>query len=186
MGNVSTFDYARDPLPDWVVAITRLRFPRHAAPAGLAFVVSIGVLCGCIAIEQQRLWNAEEAQRATTASYLHVKEQLAASDLEVADANTLLALDRELRAVRASGYERARLLADIGAEMPSSAWLTDVAPAGGASQVSGQAEDVRAIERMLLRLNGGRFGNVVLEHVSRVERVHGPALFEFAIQLDRL
>jgi hypothetical protein len=115
-----------------------------------------------------------------------VKEQLLAANLEIADANKLLAIDRRLRVVRASGYERARLLAKIGADIPADAWLTNVTPAGGTAHVSGQAENLSAVERILLRLNGGPFGNVALEHVSRIERVHGPTLFAFAIDVDRL
>lgn len=183
---MTSFDYLHDPLPHWLAELLRMRLPRRARASALALGVASAVLLSCVGIQHERAARAERAWEAAQANLEAASARLSAERISVANVKHLIAIDGEIRGFHASGFRRAQALAAFAARLPAHAWLTTLSPGEGDTIVGGRAESVSTIGALLHGLNAARFGNVVLQRVSRVERSAAGPLFEFTLQIERL
>jgi hypothetical protein len=106
--------------------------------------------------------------------------------VSVADVKHLIAIDDDIRGFHASGFRRAQALAAFAARLPARSWLTALSPEDGRTIVGGRAQSVATIGELLRGLPARRFGRVVVQRVSRVERAAAGPLFEFTLEIERL
>lgn len=137
-------------------------------------------------IQHERSVRAERAWESAQAEVAAVRERLAAERLSIADVKHLLAVDGEIRGFHASGYRRAQALAAFAARLPAHSWLTALSPEDGRTIVGGRAESIATIGELLRGLPAERFGRVVVQRVSRLERSAAGPLFEFTLEVERL
>jgi hypothetical protein len=182
---VTRFDFLHDGLPDAIEGALAFRLPRRFRTAAVAFVTLLCVLATCGAFESART-NAASAIEARERSRLEIaKDRLAAANLELDEVATLIATDRRLRALRASGVSAAMRLARIGNVVPRGVWLSSVQPSPAGFDVEGEAVNLGAVNRALSSLlDGDAHGRARLLRLTRVSRARGPALVTFTLQLQ--
>ncbi len=186
MERLTSFDYLHDPLPHWLAELLRLRLPRRARSSAFALAIASAVLISCVGLQHERRARAERAWEAAQSGLAAASTRLAAERVSVANVKHLIAVDTEIRGFHASGYRRAQALAAFAARLPARSWLTALSPEQGRTIVGGRAESIAAIGELLRGLSSARFGDVVVQRVSRAERSAAGPLFEFTLAVERL
>lgn len=169
------FDYLRSARPVALARIFDVRVPQrfHAALAALG--AGLAIVAGACAIEAYRLHEALRVQALYERRYDDVRAQLRQSTLYYDRVRAMVALDRRVRRITASGYADARTLAAIANGLPPHVWLTAIAHDAAGVSLAGHARDLSVLSktmRGLMRMNELRAPALVR---ASEEKLHGHA-----------
>ena len=148
------FDYLharRMPLWQGVRVPERL----HAGLCALAGAAAL--VTGAWSIETVRLQDALAVQETYQARYDRAQQELERADVLYDRARTLVALDRQVRAIAASGDADARELAEIANRLPRTAWLTGISHDATGLVLQGRAADLSAVGEVVRGFLNARY-----------------------------
>jgi len=137
------FNYLGEPaLVDRLHAI---RVPAALRAPLLALVSVAFIVLAWWGIELRNLSAAVNEERVASTRLEASRIDLARTKVLRIDLQAMLALDRQLRAIRLSGSQLGVRLADIANRIPQRAWLTSIAPVQGGMDINGRAEGMAAL-----------------------------------------
>jgi len=149
------FDYLHDGVPDAIDRLRNVRVSNEVKRALVACVVALLFASGTFGIERLRVAQAASIDAQAYARLTATRRELAATNLERIRIETLLDLDRRLRAIHRSGALLARRIVDIANHVPTHVWLTTIARTPSGITIDGRAEGLRAVSETIAAFTGG-------------------------------
>lgn len=173
-----SFDYLHSARPDIIVRILEFRIPSRLQSAIAALAGSIVIAGGAWGIESYRLSAALTVETTYQANYERSETALARENVYFDRVKNLVALDKRLRDITASGNVTARRLAQIGNALPQKAWLSSISRDGDGLLLEGGASDMASVGRVLSALtNAHGISNPTLVDASADSRADGTVKF---------
>lgn len=163
MGTLMHFDYLHAARPAWIAAVTKFAVPAHLLHASYALAAAAAIVAGAGWIEHSRALQAQKSEALYRQRYDRSVRSVNQVHVYSSRVAALVALDRRVRGIVASGDANARKLADIADHLPPHAWLTSVTFDAGGLELEGRARNFEVL--------GG-----VMRELMRAQRVHNPVL----------
>lgn len=182
---MTSFNYLRSAHPDWLVRVLEFRIPERTQPALMALVAAAFVVGGAWLLDEHRLTEAHRIESAYREKFMTSRRALEKMNLYYAQVQTLVALDKRVQDIAASGQADAQRLADVANVLPQRAWLTEIAHDSGGMTINGRAENLRVLSdvlRSLIRTRGIR--NPTLAQAHAVGTPNLKTLIEYTIHAD--
>jgi Tfp pilus assembly protein PilN len=153
---MTRFNFIGAPDPPFAAqlrALAGLPDVRRAALAALACLI----LCAAAAVAEYR--GLEHALARLDAAHVRargVDSRMAVARAEQAELNRLFALSSAIRAIHASGAERAAVIAEIGDRIPAGVRIRQMEGDAGGTTISGEANTYPALAGALRSLESAR------------------------------
>ena len=122
----------------------------------VAVMVAIITASSAWAVEFYRLSAAEGLERAYQLQFQDSERKVAATRVRVKGLDELVALDRRVLQIRASGGTEALRLADIANHLPNDTWVSAIAKDASGIAVEGSSADLRSLAETIDRLARAR------------------------------
>lgn len=152
MTRPSSFDYLRAyPTLEEIAFACRVPRPLRSACRALCYS-SLFALCAWT-LESVRLHRAAQVEQVNAKRYAQQLGVLAAAKIHEKRARLLTGLDRQVRAIAASGRTEARRLAALSADLPENVWVTSITPERTGVTLEGRTRDLTGVSSALVRLN---------------------------------
>jgi hypothetical protein len=149
---MTSFDYLHSTRPAWLRRALEFHIPERMQAAVLAVVCAIGVSSAACAIERVRLSDALRLEGAYRQKFETSQSAMQKTKVHYARVRALVALDREVREIAASGNVDARTLAAIGNALPARAWLVSITHDRDGIMLEGRAPNFGVIAEVLRSL----------------------------------
>lgn len=143
--------------------LLEVRIPERFYSALLALAAAVIVVAGAWIIESYRLRDALSVQAVYQQRFDRTQEQLRAANVYNDRVRAVVALDRRVRGIAASGDADARTLAEIANRLPQHAWLTAISHDETGLTLEGRAKNLAVL--------GG-----VIHELMRAKHLHSPTL----------
>lgn len=140
-----------------------LALPRQLQAPVFALACALLIVCSACAIERARLQHARNVEAIYRGRFEHSERGVKRTHLYYNRVIRLVALDRRVRAIVASGDADALRLAEIADALPERVSLTSIARAGSVIDLEGEAQDFRLV-------------GAAIRALARVSRARNPAL----------
>lgn len=163
MGELMQFDYLHAARPSWFAALTKCAVPAHLLHAAYALAAAAAIVAGSGWIERSRVLEQQKIEALYRQRYERSMRAVHRVHVYSSRVAQLVALDRSVRGIVASGDANARKLADIADHLPPHAWLTSVTFDADGLQLEGRARNFEVL--------GG-----VVRGLMHAQRVHNPVL----------
>lgn len=169
---MTSFDFLRSARPDWLQRVLEIRVPQRLHSALIGLLASLTVIGGAWAIEQHRLAGARAIEAEYRVRFEVSERVLLTTKVFYDQVQALIALDRRVRGIVASGDADARRIAEIANNLPDHAWLTSISRDPSGISLEGRAENLGV-------LSG------VMRGLMRARNLHNPTLTSAQLISDR-
>lgn len=137
--------------------------PRRLQAPAFALACALLIVCSAWAIERARLQHAQHVEAVYRNRFERSERGVKRTHLYYNHVARLVALDRRVRAIVASGDADALRLAEIADALPERVSLTSIARAGSVIDLEGEAQDFRIV-------------GAAIRALARVSRARNPGL----------
>jgi hypothetical protein len=143
------FDYLHSARPVLLQRILEIRIPERVHGALFAVGASAAVIAGAYGIEAYRLREALNVQTVYQQRYDDAQRLVKGANVYYDRVRAIVALDRRVRDIAASGDADARMLAEIANRLPRHAWLTGISHDGSGIALQGHAKDLSVLSSVM-------------------------------------
>ncbi|HEV3153402.1 MAG TPA: PilN domain-containing protein [Candidatus Baltobacteraceae bacterium] len=150
-----TFDYMHSARPRFVTRLIEWRIPSRLQAPALALLCAVICVAGAWTIEHRRFAGALSMESEYQRRYDRIHVQVVRADLYYQRICELVALDRQVRGIVASGDADARRLTEIANAIPPHVWLTGIAWDGSDVVLEGGAKTLSALSGVFHTLARG-------------------------------
>jgi Tfp pilus assembly protein PilN len=150
-----------------VQRILEVRVPERLHNALVALAGSVAVIAGAWGIDVYRLHEAVKMEAVYQQRYDEADRAVKRTDVYYDRVKALVALDRRVHEIAASGDADARTLAEIANRLPEHAWLTGISHDAGGLALDGRAKDLAVVSG-------------VIHGLMRAKQLHNPMLVSAA------
>ena len=151
-----SFDYLRSARPELLRRLLEIRIPTRIHGALWATCGALVFVLGAWGIEAFRLNASLDIEATYQHEYEISRRELAKTNVYYSRIRSMIALDKRVRDITASGDEDAIRLAEIANSMPQHTWLTAISRDDTGITLDGNAQDLAALSRTVQRLARAR------------------------------
>ncbi|MDE2482414.1 MAG: hypothetical protein KGN02_09520 [bacterium] len=139
------FDFVHDAPWRWLELARSLRLPERLKTPLCALATATVVVSAWAVLEHSWIDRASDAATRARVRFEQSRLAVARARLERVDVERMIALDRTMREIRASGGRIADRIADVGNHLVARAWLTSFDTSREATSLEGAALDFEAL-----------------------------------------
>lgn len=180
---MTRFNYLGESIPTLLDRARSIRIPERTRTPLSILGTSVLVVLGWCCLAHYWLATAMVEERQAQLRLTQSRAALAQAQVERASTDRLVALDRELRAIRLSGTKLGLRLADLANHVPEHSWLTSLSEQDGIVTIDGRSEGMLALSGTLARiLAASSVSDPTLFRAARESRPGLPELISFEVR----
>jgi hypothetical protein len=179
------FDYLHGTRPAWMNALRRFSIPVHLVHGSYAIAAAAAIVAGSGLIERSRAIEAQTIESAYRQRYETSVRAVRAAHVYSERVASLVALDRQVGSIVASGDANAQRLAEIADRLPQHAWVTSISLDGKGAELEGRAKNFELVGRIVREFMRSRaVRNPVLTGAKIVTSPSHRTSIEYGIHLE--
>ncbi len=180
-----SFDFVRSAPPDWLRYLLEIRVPQRLHNALIGVLAAILFVSGAWVIEHHRAATARAIEVAYRQRFENSQRALIRTKIFYERVQALIALDRRVRRIVASGDADAYRLAQIANNLPTHAWLTSISRDPSGIALEGRADNLGVLSGVLRGLMRARdLRNPTLTSAQLVWEHNNQSVIKYAVHVE--